>query len=114
VVSLDKGEFIGRQILADQKAAGVKRRLTGITLTGGVPRPGCKIMLDGKQAGELASATYSPTLKKGIGVGYMVPPNLKPGTPVEVEIRGRLVKGEVAVVPFHKGTAFSKTLYTGK
>lgn len=114
VVSLDKGEFIGRQILADQKANGVKRRLTGLTLTGGVPRPGCKIFLEGKQAGELASATYSPTLKKGIGVGYMVPPNLKPGTPVEVEIRGRLVKGEVAAVPFHKGTAFSKTLYTGK
>jgi aminomethyltransferase len=113
-VSLDKGDFIGRQILADQKLNGVKRRLTGITLTGGVPRPGCKIFLDGKQAGELASATYSPTLKKGIGVGYMVPPNLKPGPALEVEIRGRLVKGEVAQVPFHKGTAFSKTLYTGK
>jgi aminomethyltransferase len=114
VVSLDKGDFIGRPVLADQKANGVKRRLTGLTLTGGVPRSGCKIFMDGKQVGELNSATYSPTLKKGIGVGYVVPPNLKPGTQLEVEIRGRLVKAEVAQVPFHKGTAFSKTLYTGK
>ncbi len=114
VVSLDKGDFIGRSILADQKANGVKLRLTGLTLTGGVPRPGCKIFLDGKEVGELNSATYSPTLKKGIGVGYVTPPGLKPGTPLEVEIRGRRVKAEVSQMPFHKGTAFSKILYTGK
>ncbi len=114
VVCLDKGDFIGRQVLVDQKANGVKRRLTGVTLTGGVPRTGCKVFMDGKEIGELNSATYSPTLKKGIGVGYMTPPNLKPGTPLEVEIRGRRVKAEAAAVPFHKGTAFSKTLYTGK
>ncbi len=108
VVSLDKGDFNGRNILAEQKANGVKRRLTGLTLTGGVPRSGCKIFLDGKQVGELASATYSPTLKKGIGVGYVIPPDLKPGAPLEVEIHGRRVKAEVARVPFFKGTAFNK------
>jgi glycine cleavage system T protein len=115
VVCLDKGDFIGRQILADQKANGLKRKLTGIVLTaGGVPRAGCRVLIDGKEIGRLNSATYSPTLKKGIGVGYMTPAGLKPGTPVEVEIRGRMVKAEVARVPFHKGTAFSKILYTGK
>mgnify|MGYP003820475493 CR=1 FL=1 len=114
VVSLDKGDFIGRGVLADQKANGVKRRLTGLTLTGGVPRSGCKVFLDGKEVGELCSATYSPTLKKGIGEGYMTPPDLKPGTPVEVEIHGRRVKAEIARMPFYKGGAFSKTLYTGK
>lgn len=107
VVSLDKGDFIGREILAAQKAGGVGRRLTGLTLTGGVPRPGCKVFLDGRQIGELASATYSPTLKKGIGVGYMTPPDLKPGAALEVEIHGRRVKAEVTRVPFHKGTAFT-------
>lgn len=114
VVCLDKGDFIGRQILADQKANGVKRRLTGLTLTGGVPRSGCKVFMDGREIGELNSATYSPTLKKGIGVGYLTPAGLKPGTPLEVEIRGRRVKAEVAATPFFKGGAFSKTLYTGK
>jgi len=108
VVALDKGDFIGRKSLVDQKAGGVKRRLTGLTLTGGVPRPGCKIFMDGKQVGELASATYSPTLKKGIGVGYIVPPDLKPGAPLEVEIHGKRIKAEVSKMPFHKGTAFNK------
>ena len=114
VVSLDKGDFIGREILAAQKANGVTRRLTGLTLTGGVPRPGCKIFYEGKEVGELNSATYSPTLKKGIGVGYVTPANLKPGTALEVEIRGRRVKAEVSQMPFYKGGAFSKILYTGK
>lgn len=114
VVSLDKGDFIGRSVLADQKANGVKRKLTGIVLLSpGVPRKGCKIFHEGKEVGEFNSATFSPTLKKGIGVGYVTPP-LKPGTQVEVEIRGRKIKGEVVRTPFHKGGAFSKTLYTGK
>ncbi|MEK7722610.1 MAG: glycine cleavage T C-terminal barrel domain-containing protein, partial [Elusimicrobiota bacterium] len=106
VVSLDKGDFTGREILVKQKAEGVKRRLTGITLAGGIPRPGCKIFMDGRQIGELASATYSPTLKKGIGVGYVVPPDLRPGAPLEIEIHGRRLKAEVARVPFYKGAAF--------
>jgi aminomethyltransferase len=113
VVSLDKGDFIGRSILAGQKADGVKRRLTGLTLSGGVPRPGCKVFMDGKEIGTLASATYSPTLKKGIGVGYLTPGDLKPGAALEVEIHGRRVPAEVSKVPFHRGTAFGKTLYTG-
>ncbi|MDT8287356.1 MAG: glycine cleavage system aminomethyltransferase GcvT [Elusimicrobiales bacterium] len=113
VVCLDKGDFVGRGILAEQKTNGVQRRLTGLTLSGGVPRPGCKVFMDGKEIGALASATYSPTLKKGIGVGYMTPADLKPGAALEVEIHGRRVPAEVSKVPFHRGTAFSKTLYTG-
>ena len=114
VVCLDKGDFIGRSILAEQKANGVKRKLTGIVLSErGIPRQGCRIFHEGQEVGTFNSATYSPTLKKGIGMGYVTPP-LKPGTPVEVEIRGRRVKGGVVRTPFHKGGAFSKVLYTGK
>ena len=108
VVCLDKGEFTARDILVRQKAEGVKRRLTGIVLTGGgVPRPGCKVFKGGKELGELASATYSPTLRKGIGVGYLSEPGLKPGEALEVEIHGKRVPAQVSKVPFHKGTAFT-------
>ncbi|MCX5786600.1 MAG: glycine cleavage system aminomethyltransferase GcvT [Elusimicrobia bacterium] len=107
VVCLDKGEFIGRAVLERQKREGVTRKLTGVALTeGGVPRNGCKVFKDGKEIGELASATYSPTLKRGIGVGYLSIPDLKNGEPLEVEIHGRRVKAEVTKTPFHKGTAF--------
>ncbi len=107
VVCLDKGDFTSKNILLKQKAEGVKRRLTGLVLSGGVPRPGCKVFKDGQELGELASATYSPTLRKGIGVGYLSNPGLKPGEALEVEIHGRRVPAQVSKVPFHKGTAFT-------
>lgn len=114
VVSLDKGSFIGRDILTEQKANGVQRKLTGIALcSAGIPRQGCKIFFEGKEIGTFASATYSPTLKKGIGLAYITPP-LKAGTEVEAEIRGRKIKAEIVKTPFYKGGAFSKEIYTGK
>jgi len=107
VVCLDKGEFTGRSILERQKKEGVSLKLTGVALTeGGVPRNGCKIFKNGKAIGEFTSATYSPTLKKGIGVGYLSIPDLKNGEPLEVEIHGRRFKAQVQRIPFHKGTAF--------
>ena len=70
VVKLDKENFIGKEALAAQKAAGIKRKLTGFVLTGGgVPREGCKVYKDGVEKGVLTSGTYSP-LFKGIAVGY--------------------------------------------
>lgn len=108
VVNLDKGNFTAKEILVKQKAEGLKRKLTGIVLTsGGVPRPGCKVFYNGNELGELASATYSPTLKKGIGVGYLSNPALKAGEALEIEIHGKRVPAKVNPVPFHKGTAFT-------
>jgi len=107
VVCLDKGDFTGRDVLLKQKSEGLKRKLTGVTLAGGVPRPGCKVFKGGKEIGELASATYSPTLKKGIGVGYLSEPGLKPGEPLEVEVHGKRLPAQAARTPFHKGTAFT-------
>lgn len=108
VVCLDKGEFTARDILVKQKAEGVKRKLTGVALnSNGVPRPGCKVFSNGQELGILASATYSPTLKKGIGVGYLSDPTLKAGDALEVEIHSKRVPAQVHKVPFHKGTAFT-------
>ena len=91
VVKFDKGDFIGKNVLLKQKKEGLRRRLTGIVLEqAGVPRPGCAVYgRDGGRLGVLCSATYSPTLAKGIGVGYMTPAELKEGEPVEVEIHSR-------------------------
>ncbi|MFA6003340.1 MAG: glycine cleavage system aminomethyltransferase GcvT [Elusimicrobiota bacterium] len=102
VVKLDKGDFIGKSVLAAQKAAGLKRKLIGIRLLErGVPRPGTKVLVDGKPAGVLSSATFSPTLQAGIGMGYLDRPELKPGARVEVELHGRQVPAEVVRMPFY-------------
>jgi len=103
VVKLEKGDFIGRDVLLEQKKNGLKRRLTGVKLLErGVPRPECPVLVDGKAAGRLCSATFSPTLNVGIGVGYLDRPDLPAGTKVAVEIHGRSVAAEVVKTPFYK------------
>jgi len=102
VVRFDKGDFQGKAALEKQKRQGLSRRLTGFKLLeAGVPRPGCKVFVDGREAGSFTSATYSPTLKAGIGTAY-VAPGLAEGTPAEVEIHGRKVKAAVHPTPFYR------------
>ncbi|MDD5629130.1 MAG: glycine cleavage T C-terminal barrel domain-containing protein, partial [Elusimicrobia bacterium] len=102
VVKLDKGDFIGKAHFARQKAEGLKRKLFGVKLLErGVPRSGNAVCADGKPAGTLTSATFSPTLNIGIGMGYLDRPDLKPGAKVTVEIHGRQVPAEVARMPFY-------------
>jgi aminomethyltransferase len=101
VVKLDKGEFIGRDVLAKQRAEGVKKKLTGVRLLErGVPRPGAPVLIDGRRAGTLCSATYSPSLSAGIGVGYLDQPTLAPGAKCAVTLHGRDVPAEIVKVPF--------------
>lgn len=103
VVKFDKGDFIGKQALVQQKQKGLRRKLTGVALSEkGVPRAGAPVLLRGESIGQLCSATFSPTLQKGIGVGYLSRPDLGFGEKLEVEIHGRRVAAEVLPVPFYK------------
>jgi len=103
VVKLKKERFIGKEALEKQKSEGIKRRLTPVKLLErGVPRPGASVMLDGAELGTLVSATFSPTLEAGIGVGYFDRPDLEAGTRVSVVLHGREVPAEVVNGPFYK------------
>ncbi|MFA5160886.1 MAG: glycine cleavage system aminomethyltransferase GcvT [Elusimicrobiales bacterium] len=102
VLKPNKGEFIGKEAVLKQKKEGIRRKLTGIVLEqGGVPRPGCAVWRGGEKIGELCSATFSPVLGRGIGVGYLVPPDLKEGEPLSVEIHSRKIPARTAKVPFY-------------
>jgi len=97
VVKTKKGDFAGRDAILRRKEEGLKARLTPIKLTGrGVPRHGCPVYKDGVKIGEFTSATFSPSLNAGIGVGYLSLTDLKPGDKLEVEIHGRRIPAEVA------------------
>ena len=101
VVKLTKENFIGKEALAVQKAAGLKERLTGFVLTTpGVPRAGCKVFAGGAEKGVLTSGTFSP-LFKGIAVGYLST-DIAVGSEVEIEIHGRRAKAQVVKPPFYK------------
>ena len=109
VVKLDKGAFVGRDVLAKQKAEGPRRRLTGVKLLErGVPRPGAPVLVEGREAGKLCSATFSPSLQAGIGVGYLDQPALVPGAKCAVVLHGREVPAEIAKVPFYQSPHLKK------
>jgi aminomethyltransferase len=104
ICKLDKqGGFIGRDVLAKQKAEGVKRKLVGFELTGsGIPRHGYPILKDGQRVGEVTSGTMGPSVKKPIGIGYVPAELAAEGSTFEVEIRGRPVPAVVVKTPFWK------------
>ena len=68
----------------------------------GIPRAGYEIAKNGKKIGDVASGTMSPSLKSGIGTGFVGPSFSEIGTEVDVVIRGRAAKAEVVKPPFYK------------
>ncbi|MSU37410.1 MAG: glycine cleavage system aminomethyltransferase GcvT [Pedosphaera sp.] len=106
-VALDKGDFVGRSVLAEQKAKGVAKRAVAFKMTdkSAPPRPHYPIWSaapDERHIGEVVSGTSSPTLNLGIGLGYVPPEFAKPGTPIQIEIRGRRSPAVVVQKPFYK------------
>jgi aminomethyltransferase len=103
-VSLDKGEFNGRSVLADQKANGVKKKLVAFKMTdkSAPPRPHYPIWVNGASAGIVTSGTQSPSLNVGIGLGYVPPECAKPDTKMEIEIRGKRFAAVVVPKPIYK------------
>ena len=95
-------EFIDRDRMERLKAEGVKRKLVGFKLIDrGIPRHGYPLKtVEGAEIGLVTSGTMSPSLKVGIGLGYVAAEHAAPGTVIAVEVRGRLLKAEVVKYPF--------------
>ena len=99
----DKGDFIGRSVLEQQKAEGIKRRLVGLEMSGRyIARHGYPVVHEGETVGEVTSGTMSPTLGKAIALAYVPKDLSKPGQTVEVEIRGKTHAATVVKKPFYK------------
>lgn len=94
--------FIDREVLEQQKADGVSRKLVGIRLIGrGVPRHEYKIATpEGEEIGHVTSGTMSPSLRIGIALGYVRTEYAKVGTKLAIVIRDRLIEAEVTKLPF--------------
>lgn len=97
-------DFNASGILQKQKEQGVSRKLVGFELVDkGIPRHDYKLMSPaGEEIGFVTSGTMSPTLDKGIGLGYVQVAYAAPDTEIAVEIRGKLLKARVVKPPFVK------------
>jgi aminomethyltransferase len=103
-VALDKGNFIGRAVLVEQKAKGTTKRCVAFKMTdkSAPPRPGYAICNDGQKVGQVVSGTQSPSLNVGIGLGYVPPTLAKAGTTLQIEIRGKLYAAAVVAKPIYR------------
>ncbi len=95
-------KFIDREFLMMQKTEGVTRQLRGfVLLERGIPRHGYELLnSEGNVIGQVTSGTMSPTLNKGIGMGYIAKEYSAFGTQVFVKIRNKSIPAEVVRVPF--------------
>jgi len=103
IVKLDKGApFTGLDRLKKQKLEGVTRRLVGFKLTEPktVARHGYPVFLDGTQVDIVRSGTVTPTVNAAIGMTYVPADRAKPGTKIEIDVRGKQSAAEVVKLPF--------------
>ncbi|MEL6128963.1 MAG: glycine cleavage system aminomethyltransferase GcvT [Cyanobacteria bacterium J06628_4] len=107
LVHLDQvSDFMGRDVLAKQKADGVSRRLVGLQLDGrNIARHDYPIIQDDKSVGIVTSGTLSPTLGYPVALAYVPPELAKVGTVVNVQIRQKTVPATVVKRPFYKAAA---------
>jgi aminomethyltransferase len=103
ITKLNKGDFIGRDALAKQKEAGLKRRLVGFEMSDrGIARDGQDVMIGGQKAGQVTSGSPAPFLKKNIGMAYVPVESAQPGQTIEIDIRGKLSGAQLVPLPFYK------------
>ena len=98
-VKLDKGDFIGREaLLAVQEP---KRRLACLVLSDprSVALGSEPVRVDGELVGRVTSGGYGYTVERSIAYAYVPAASAEPGQPVEVEIFGEWIAGEVAPEP---------------
>ena len=98
-------DFVNSEALKAQKEKGVSKKLVGFELLErGIPRHDYPIVdKDGNPIGIVTSGTMSPSLHKGIGMGYVNTENSKIGNEIYIQIRKKNVPAKVVRLPFYKG-----------
>jgi aminomethyltransferase len=104
ITKLDKGDFIGRQALLAVKQRGLSRRLAGFEMCQrAIPRQHHHLCLGDRKLGHVTSGAFSPSLNRGIGLGYLPVEYAQAGIKLEVLIRDKPVPAQVVKTPFYKG-----------
>ena len=101
----DYKDFINKNTLLIQKQEGVSRKLVGFEMVDkGIPRQHYEIADDnGNIIGEVTSGTMSPSLKNGIGMGYVDKSFSLQGSEINIVVRNKPLKARVVKLPFYKG-----------
>lgn len=91
-VKLEKVDFVGKQALTDRP---ISKKLVGFeVLEKRIARHGSRVQINGKMAGHVTSGSYSPTLKKSIGMCF-VSPNVSSAQEIEIDIGGKIYRSKI-------------------
>ncbi len=103
-ISKTETGFINSKYIADQKANGIERKLIGFEMNmRAIPRSGYTIVsIKGVVIGRVTSGTQSPSISKGIGLGYIKKSYSRTGTEIGILIRERIYTAHVVKLPFIK------------
>ena len=102
ITKLEKKHFIGKSSLV-QYNKNPKKNLVCIEMVErAIPRIGNTIHCNNKIIGEVTSGTMSPSLKKGICLGYVHSNQSQISTEILIDIRGNKKKGSIVSPPFYK------------
>jgi aminomethyltransferase len=103
IVGWNKPDFLGANVLREQKAVGVSRKLVGFEmLDRGIARHGHEAYIGDDKVGIVTSGTQTPFLKKAIGMVYLPTSEATPDREFEIDVRGRRVRARVVPMPFYK------------
>ncbi len=103
ICKLNKGDFIGRDVLAKQKEEGVRKRLVGFEVTErGIARDGQDVVIDSELRGKVTSGSPAPYLKKNIGMAYVPTEFANEGRQIHIDVRGKLVGAQIVKTPFYR------------
>ncbi len=101
-VKLNKEDFIGKEALAKQKSDGLKRKVIGFEMVDrGIPRSHYEVFADVRKIGYVTTGSFSPTLKKNIGLALIEAEYAKEGTEIEISVRNKNLKAKVIKKPFY-------------
>lgn len=103
IIGWNKGDFLGRQALAEQKARGLATRLVGFEMKDrAIARHGYPVVAGGVTVGRVTSGTQTPFLRKAIGMAYVPVTLAAPGAEFDIDVRGRVARATVVPLPFYK------------
>ena len=102
ITKLGGDNFIGKEMAIQAKQEKIRHLAAFEMVDRAVPRKGYLIYADGQEVGEVTSGTQSPSLQKGIGLGYVQFGKHKPGMDIEIDIRGKMKKAVIIKPPFYK------------
>ena len=102
VVKFNKDDFIGKQALQAVQERGLRQKLVGFTLRdSGVAEGGQAVVLNGKPAGRVASARFSPSAGKCVGLAWVPIELANQAGPFQIRINGELAQADIVNEAFY-------------